>query len=455
MTNSILSPKTFKSYSLGCRTNQAEAETISIKLMNYGLRQSKPGEVPDFIFLNTCVVTQKAERETRKEIRLLKRRYPKSKLIVLGCGVNAKEKYKISLPEAGLFISNENKNRVIDLIEENFSSFSKEKPDVSLKNMYVLSGRKFIKIQEGCDNFCTFCLTSLLRGKPESTPLNEIVKEINFWVSRGVKEIILTGINIGLWGKDFRKRETVNSLLEKILNETKIERITLSSIYPEVLTKEFVSMVLGSSRITKSFHLSIQSASAAVLERMGRKTDLKKLKKTLKEIKKKDPSFTFRADFIAGFPEETKEESNETISFIKETSISFAHVFTFSARIGTKAYQLIKEKKWEQVSQEIKKQRALEITNTVLKTRAGEAKKLIGTTSPALMVRKVKDSFEGLISNNWPIYIKSKLKSEDLKGKIVPVKITGFKENQLLGEIISLPKQSLKTAGTLTVPSGC
>lgn len=455
MTNSILSPKTFKSYSLGCRTNQAEAETISIKLMNYGLRQSKPGEVPDFIFLNTCVVTQKAERETRKEMRLLKRRYPKSKLIVLGCGVNAKEKYKISLPEADLFISNENKNRVIDLIEENFSSFSKEKPDVSLKNMYVLSGRKFIKIQEGCDNFCTFCLTSLLRGKPESTPLNEIVKEINFWVSRGVKEIILTGINIGLWGKDFRKRETVNSLLEKILNETKIERITLSSIYPEVLTKEFVSMVLGSSRITKSFHLSIQSASAAVLERMGRKTDLKKLKKTLKEIKKKDPSFTFRADFIAGFPEESEEEFNETISFIKETSISFAHVFTFSARIGTKAYQLIKEKKWEQVSQEIKKQRALEITNTVLKTRAGEAKKLIGTTSPALMVRKVKDSFEGLISNNWPIYIKSKLKSEDLKGKIVPVKITGFKENQLLGEIISLPKQSLKTAGTLTVPSGC
>lgn len=413
-----------------------------MQLTDYGLRQSKAGEVPNFILLNTCVVTKKAEKETRNEIRRLKKMYPYSKLVVLGCGVDAKEKFNIILPEADLFINNINKNRVIDLTEENYSSFNKEKPYVSINNQYVLSGRKFIKIQEGCNNFCAFCLTCLLRGKPKSTPPDKIVKEINFWLREGVKEIILTGTNISLYGKDLKNKIDLKELIEKILNETKIERVTLSSIYPEVLTKEFVSMVLDSPRITKSFHLSIQSASAAVLERMGRKTDLKMLKQTLKEIKAKEPDFNLRADFIAGFPEETQEEFNETLSFIKETGVSFAHVFTFSARKGTKAYQNIKEKKWQEVSENEKKQRAREINEVVSENRKNEAEKLIGTTQETLIVRKTKDGFEGLTKNNWPITVRVRDRDRVRvkKSNLIKVKISGFNKDQLLGEILSLLK---------------
>ncbi|RJR24346.1 MiaB/RimO family radical SAM methylthiotransferase [Candidatus Microgenomates bacterium] len=443
MTNSILSPKTFKSYSLGCRTNQAEIEAINMRLADCGLRQGKIGEVPNLILLNTCVVTQKAEKETRKKIRRLKRLYPGSLLVVLGCGVTAREKFKITLPEADLFISNKDKDRVISLIEENYSSYLNKNPKIDLENKYVLSGRKFIKIQEGCANFCTFCITSLLRGKPKSTPPDEIIKEINFWLSKGVKEIILTGINISLYGKDLKKKTDLRQLIKKILNETGVERITLSSIYPEVLTKEFVSLILGSPRTTKSFHLSIQSASESVLERMGRNKNLNKLKKTLKEIKKKDPSFTFRADFIAGFPEETNEEFSKTLSFIKETSISFAHVFTFSKRKGTKAYQNIKEEKWQEVSEDIKKQRAKGINEAVSKNKKKEAKNLINTIQETLIVRKTKGGFEGLTKNNWPIKIKTMNHEQgtmEIKGQILPVKITDFESDQLLGEIFSLSK---------------
>jgi len=550
----IVSPKTFLAYSLGCRTNQAEIEAISLQLTGYGFRQLEEGlrttdytlQQPDLILLNTCVVTAKAEKETRQKIRELRKKYPKVFLVVLGCGVNAKNKFNTTLPAADLYITNEEKENITEIIYkcivERDSSISvgmtmdnchsdrlrysseewrnhletrtKESLDFArddiLDNKYIQSGRKFIKIQDGCNGGCSFCLTQFVRGKPTSIPPEKIIEEINYWVGKGIKEIILTGINIGLYFSRHSDRSRrggrvekslsptkeeegplnlagITNLVKRILNETQIARISFSSIYPEMLTEEFLSLVVGNQRITQCLHLSLQSGSQTVLERMNRKTNLNELLKKLQWIKSKNPFFTFRADIISGFPNETEQEFQETLDFIKNAKISFAHVFTFSPRKGTTAYQMIKTKQWQDLPEKTKKERAKKIKIAVEEIGKKEAEKIIGQTMDCLIIKKVNchsenfclsfratsidiggvekslspanyttkerdpstpneieglgmTQWEGITENGWIVLVKStKSKIKSLKGNILPVKITGFEKNYLVGEIKSLP----------------
>lgn len=432
MANSIVTPKTFLAYSLGCRTNQAEIETISQQLIDRGFQPAKKDKQPDIVLLNTCIVTQKAEKETRQKTRELQQKYPKSLLVVLGCGVTAREKFKISFPEANLFISNEEKKRTVEIIEYKFCSTVSTTKN-NFENKYILSGRKFIKIQDGCDKYCTYCITCHLRGKPFDISPIKVIKEINFWVERGTKEIILTGINLGLY-------HDITVLLKKILIETKIERISFSSIYPEMLTDDFIKTVVGSPRISQYFHLSLQSGSSSVLKRMNRKTDLKELLKKLNRIRKQNPLFTFRADLIVGFSDETEKEFQETIDLIRKARISFTHIFPFSPRKGTIASEMIKNKKWDEIAKDIKNERVEKIRNVVEKVRNNEAKLMIDHLFQCLIVRRKNGQWEGLIENGWLILVRSaRSKIQSYKGKILPARITGFDGTYLLGEITSLP----------------
>lgn len=436
MNNSTLSLKTFKTYSLGCRANQAEIEIISKQLIDRGLRQSQPGEKPDLILFNTCSVTQKAEKETRQIMRQIKKAYPSAKLVVLGCTVTAREKYKTPLPAADLFIANEDKHRTLSLLEHKFGTLGIAKNISRLENMYLASGRKFILIQTGCHNFCSFCLTAFLRGEPTSIPPQSIIEEINAWLPLNIKEVILTGTNLALWGEDLEPAQTITDLLSAILNQTKAERLSLSSIYPEMLTPDFLNLVSQNSRISRYFHLSLQSGSPTVLQRMNRPTNLEKLKQVLAKLKKEIPDFTFRADFIVGFPEETEEEFAETLRFVKENKIAFAHIFPFSKRKGTVAFEMIEKKSWKDLPFQIKKERVKKLRETVKEIREIEARQLINKISDCLIIR----NNEAITHNGWPIWINNtKPKIKSLKGKITPVKITAFENDQLLGEIISLP----------------
>lgn len=402
-------------------------EDISLQFTANGLQQTL--KEPDIVLLNTCVVTAKAEKETRQKIRELKRKFPKSKLVVMGCGVTAKDKFGFSLPEADLFVPNKNKDSIINLLILKQKGDQDDK-NLTLDNKYVQSGRKFIKIQDGCDKSCSFCLTCYLRGIPKSIPLEKIIEEINFWVKNDIKEIILTGINISLY-------HNLTGLLNKILKETKIERISFSSVYPEMLTDEFLKIVVDNPRVSQYFHLSLQSGSQTVLQRMNRKTDLNRLLSTIKQIKTKNQFFTFRADIIIGFPNETEEEFKETLEFIKKNKISFVHSFPFSIRPGTKAEGFLKSGKWQDLPKEIKKQHQKILTNQIEKIKKVLTEKMVGQVFPCLIVREKNHVWEGLSQNNWPVAIRSKTKN--LKGKIFPVKIIGFNNDQLLGEIVSLP----------------
>ena len=421
---------TFLTYSLGCRTNQAEINQIAKELTEYEFIASE--KKPDVILINTCVVTVKAERETRKAIRRFRRLHPSSFLVVLGCGVDARQKLKISLPKADLFIENFKKQKTAKLITKHFR-LSKTK-HFSFRDKYFLSGRALLKIQEGCDHFCSYCIVPFLRGKPRSLLANAIIHQIKHLEKQGIKEIILTGTNLALYGKDLNPETNLTKLLEKILKETEIERISLSSIEPNIINKKFIDLFLRNQRLSSYFHLALQSGSPSVLKRMRRKTNLKKLLGFLLLIKEKAQEFTFRADILVGFPGETEREFKETVGFIKKAKISFAHIFPYSQRPGTKASSWIKKGILEDLPKEIKKQRIKALQLGVEKIRLQEGKKLIGKTLPCLFIQKENQLWQVIASNSWLVKICTQKKN--LRGKIGKIKVAGAEKDFLVGKLL-------------------
>lgn len=444
-----MEPRTFLTYSLGCRVNQAEIEETAKQLVVRGFvpwsKFSKSPKFPNLVLINTCVVTQKAERETRREIRRLKKSYPKAFLVVLGCGVNAHQKLKINLPEASLLISNQEKSKVGDLILKNqFDQLDK----LAQLDKYSSSGRKLLKIQDGCNQFCAFCIVPYLRGKSKSKAPTKIVGEIKKLSNLEIKEIILTGINLSLYGQDLKPKTNLVELLKKTLKETKVHRISLSSLTPEVINKEFVNLYLndwkkGKGRLSRYWHLALQSGSPQVLEKMGRKTNLKSLIPSLQSIKVKVPEFVFRADFLVGFPGETEKDFQLTLQLIKVAKITFSHVFPFSKRPGTTAYKMIKKGIWKDLSSQVKKERVKQVIAETRKVRYREARKLVGKILPCLFLNKKDDYWQTLADNSWPVRVKSlnpnSKGSVTNKGQIKKVKITEARTDYLLGEILSFP----------------
>lgn len=373
VTKPILSP-TFLTFTLGCRVNQAEITDIKNKLvkrgwlphnvLTYRYANTKVKQ-PDLVLINTCAVTLKAERESRKAVHHFKRIYPKAKIIALGCAAKF-------VKDADLIIENKSKNKAAEILNNKFSKFfpsgSNHNSSFIIHNSFQSSGRALVKIQEGCNRFCAYCIIPRLRGKPKSKPPEKIIGEINLLVNKGIKEITLCGINLSLYGQDFKRKLTLTDLLKKILKETRAERISLSSIEPEYLYKdhEFIKLFIKENHLAKYFHLALQSGSQETIKAMGRKTDLKKLLKVLQKLKTKVPGFTFRADIIVGFPTESEEKFRQTLEFIEKAPITFCHVFPFSVRQGTLAEKRINEgkeedQKWKDLPMMVKKERARKV----------------------------------------------------------------------------------------------
>jgi len=368
-TKKIILP-TFLTYTLGCRVNQAEASAISNQLTACGFQFFTPdlqlSRSPALVIINTCAVTQKAERESRKAIHHYKRVYPQAKIIALGCAAKF-------VKDADLIIENPQKSNAIKIILKKFSFAPRRcQAKYLTPNPYHLSDRALVKIQEGCDQFCHYCIVPYLRGKPKSTKQEEIICQINKLVEEGIKEIILCGINLSLYGIDLTPPISLITLIKKILSQTKAERISLSSIEPEYLyeNREFAELFIKEPRLSKYFHLALQSGSSETIKVMGRKTDLTKLMKTIHFIKEKCPKFTFRADIIVGFPTETEKNFQETLDFIKKVPITFCHVFRYSVRPGTLAAKKIKTKEWTETPPAIKKERAKKVADLVKKINA-------------------------------------------------------------------------------------
>lgn len=330
----------FSIFTFGCRVNSAESEIISLKLQKNNW-QSVSAECADLVIINSCAVTQKAEREAKQLVYQLKRKNPKVKIVVTGCSATLWQKNKILIKGVDLLVQNKDKANVVKLIEK-FNLKSKEINNTINIDKFVNSGRLMLKVQDGCDYFCTYCIVPYTRDRSVSFTPNEVLKNFKEMSKIAeIKEIILTGINLGLYGKEWKGSFT--EMVKFMLDNTSVPLISFGSLYVENLTKEFFALWKNKnyvSRLTTAFHIPLQSASPKILKLMRRRYSLLQFDKKIKALIKVIPKAKIATDIIVGFLGETEDEFKKTYDYLAKTPIYRAHIFRFSNRPGTAAYYL-------------------------------------------------------------------------------------------------------------------
>ena len=356
--------KKFFYLSLGCKVNSYESNALKEEFTKEGYIYSEID--PDVIFINTCSVTATADQKSRQHIRKLMNKYPNAISVVMGCYSQGHHKFIFDEIKPNIVVGTSNRSQIpslikkfeldhknIDLTEDKPRFFSYEELGI---NKYSEMARAYLKIEDGCDNFCSYCLIPYIRGKMRSRPYNEILDEAKALVSHGYKEIVLTGIHIGGYGKDLEGNINFSSLVRDLLDIPNLYRLRISSLEASEIDEELIHLINTRSNLAKHFHIPLQSGSDTVLKRMNRKYDCETFYNTLSMIRKACPNVAFTTDVIVGFPGESEEEFLETYNFIKKCEFNMLHVFPFSSREGTLASKMPNH-----INPAIKKERTLRL----------------------------------------------------------------------------------------------
>ena len=344
-------------YTLGCKVNTYESEYVSSLLENHGYEICDFNEMCDIYIINTCTVTNTSDVKSRKIIRQAKKKNPDACIVAMGCFIQA-DKDNI-IDEVDIAIGNKDKSKIVELIEK----YLKEKEkiinlkddfDDNFEDMFIKKynnrTRAFVKIQDGCENFCSYCIIPFVRGKCRSKDFDLVVKEIKALVDNGFKEIVLTGIHTGNYGVDINTNFA--NLLREIVKIEGLKRLRISSIEINELTDEVLDIIKDNDVIVNHMHIPIQAASDNVLRLMNRKYNLDFFVDRINKIKTIKEDISITTDIIVGHPGETEEDFNSGIEVIKKIGFTKLHVFPYSKRNGTKAAEM------EQIDEQIKKQRA-------------------------------------------------------------------------------------------------
>lgn len=304
-------------------------------------------EKADIYIINTCTVTNMSERKSRQILRRAKELNPNSILCVVGCYAQVAKDELSKMKEIDIVLGTNDRANIVECVENFINSKKKiqEVSDIMAQRKYLEwdgiaytdKARAEIKVQDGCDRYCTYCLIPYARGPVRSRDLEEVYEEVSKIAESGIKEIVITGIHISSYGKDLNPKLTLIDLLEKIHDVQGIERIRLGSLEPLIITEDFVERLKQLPKICNHFHLSLQSGCNATLERMNRRYTTEDFRKIVSILRKNIPEVALTTDIIVGFPGETEEEFNETYEFLKEIAFSKMHVFKYSPRKGTKA----------------------------------------------------------------------------------------------------------------------
>ncbi len=431
----------FTSFSFGCRVNEAERIEMNREMIAAGFILDH--KRPDLFIINSCAVTNKAEREVRQLIMKLKRDNPNLRLVVTGCAATYWRKNKLwkNIP-IDLIISNNQKTSLISQIKEyhisNPSNLAVFQPrqsnsDQLQQDKFILSGRVMIKIQDGCHRFCSYCIVPHLRGKPKSRKIYEIIQRVREnQQGNHINEIIYTAINTEAFGKD--TGESLLQLIKTSIHQIKVPRISFGSIHPWSITKEFLDYYrvnIARKRLSDFFHVPIQSGSNKILKYMNRGYCIEDIEERLNEIQEINPFALIATDVIVGFPGETDTEFQNTYEALKYLPISKFHIFRFSPRRGTAA-DLLRKQLGEPTSQE-KQDRARILTQLGKKKYQEFLTEQIGSTNTGLFIGNNKDALQqALMHNQIPVTIKT---NEDLNGRMMQIKILEKKNERLFGVI--------------------
>ena len=364
---------------IGCRLNRSEIENMARQFRAAGHEIVAFAQDADLAVVNTCAVTAEAASDSRGKIRQIARAGV-DEIVATGCWVTLQPQQAVELPNVSRVVFNDRKDHLVaetlNLQSSDFQLFDLE-PIIRepLPGLHHRT-RAFIKVQDGCDNHCTFCVTTIARGEGRSRPIADVISDIQYALDGGTKEIVLTGVHLGSWGQDFNSH--LYSLIKSILRETDVPRLRLSSLEPWDLDADFFSL-WEDSRLCQHLHLPLQSGCAATLKRMARKTTPESFRELIMAARQIMLDVAITTDIIAGFPGETQDEFAESLAFVKEMNFAGGHAFSYSPRPGTGAARMK-----EQIRPKVRKER-----NAIYRAAFEESAKayrqnFVGRTLPVL-----------------------------------------------------------------------
>jgi len=406
--------------SLGCKLNQAETESLARQLAEAGYELVPSADKADVYILNTCTVTHIADRKSRHLLRQAYRQNPDVRLVAIGCYAERSPQELAQIDGVDLVIGNEQKPHLLQrLLESGCLDFPLFTP---MSHHYNgCRTRAFIKVQDGCHNFCSYCIVPLVRRREESVPADQIVAEVRQRVDGGGKEVVLTGTEIGSY-----RCEEVNlkGLLERILTETDTARLRLSSLQPQEISSEFIRL-WHNNRLCPHFHLSLQSGSDTVLGRMKRRYTTADYQRTVALIQEAVPEAAITTDIIVGFPGEAEAEFQESYNFCRQTEFARIHVFPYSPRRETEAARIP-----HQVADKVKKQRSQKMLALAEESAQNFRRRFLGKTMPVLWEKQTGGIWSGLTGNYIKVYTES---SEDLTNQLLSVKLVEIRKDGVWG----------------------
>ena len=452
---------------LGCKTNQYETNGMIQKFIEAGYEICDLNENPDIYVVNTCTVTNIADRKSRQSLRRIKNKN-NTIIVAVGCYAQIAKEELQKMSEIDIVLGNKEKKDIVEYVEEYLKIVANKKmqPLVVVKNTitnsdeqknnvkelsakgtivevgdiskqeefdeygcvtYTERARTEIKIQDGCNNFCTYCAIPFARGRIRSRKKENVLKEVETLAKKGIKEIVLTGIHIASFGKDFEEEYKLIDLLEDLNKIDGIERIRLGSLEPTIITDEFVKRLLKLEKVCNHFHLSLQSGCDETLKRMNRKYTTEEFKQVTELLRKYLKDVNLTTDIIVGFPGETEEEFNITYKFLEDIAFYKMHVFKYSKRDGTVAAKMP-----NQVDGNIAEERSEKLIKLSEKNMKMYNEKYIGREVEVLFEEKQDEFWVGHTRNYMVVKVKT---DKDLENLIITTKVLQNQGEELIGKI--------------------
>ncbi len=448
--------KTIATYTLGCKVNQYETNAVEEIFTQNGYTLTDFDDKSDIYIINTCTVTSMSDRKSRQVIRRAKKNNKDAVVVVMGCYAQNDPDAIIKIEDVNLVVGTKDKNKIFEEVQK----ISKHDKVVRVTNImdelefenlsvtsYTKNTRAFVKIQDGCDRYCSYCIIPYTRGRIRSRNISDIVREVQSLSDNGYKEVVLTGIHIASYGKDLKKSKnelipiidskkddfiqadiSLIDVIEEVSKIKNIHRVRIGSVEPIIISDDFLKRLTKIEKFCPHFHLSLQSGCDDTLKRMNRRYTTDEYRDAVLKIRQYFDSPAITTDIITGFPGETQEEFEKTYLYLSDINLYEMHIFPFSRRSGTKAYDMK-----NQIDNDTKHKRSEKLIALANKNKNDFEQNLIGKTFDVLFEQKEDQFYHGYTKNYVKIHVESE---EDLSGKLIDVRINALEDGRLIGEII-------------------
>ena len=419
---------------LGCKVNQAESAGLSAALKEQDCTPAESPEAADVLLVNSCAVTAESVRKTKQQLRALRRKNPAARIILTGCWPQAFPEDDFG--EADFVTGTKNREAILEWLRKSADSSTEIEPYQAHDDFSALPcadterTRAFLKIQDGCNQFCSYCIIPFARGRCRSMPPERLAAEVHALAQQGFREIVLTGINLGFYGTD--TGQTVADAVEICASEETVLRVRLGSLEPERMDADTLRRLAACKKLCPQFHLSLQSGCDTVLKRMNRRYNTAEYRTLAQEIRRLFPDAALTTDVIVGFPGETDEDFAQTLDFVREIGFAKVHVFPYSQREGTKAAAFP-----DQIPQPVKVQRAAALSALADDLRRERLSGFVGKTLSVLVENEKQQNAQRFYQGHTPdgtlVKIFPKNSEKGLQNSVICVTIEGYEDDCVTG----------------------